>query len=368
MSKDFYKFPSINQYRHVCNSIRHKTQATMIRENEGANHKFEYDSKNLDLDKFNPTLNYKGYIKIDGTNCAIINTPDNSLLYQSRSRPISIKDDHYGFSYFCDIEVKYDDWIQFFGSVSVNIPEGYENGDIIAYGEWCGPKIQKGIGLSKLPEKAFIIFGIKVALSEEDYVWLDLEALKAIKPHARVHMITEFPSTEITIDFTTPQAVVGKLIEETNKVEADCPVAKQLGVEGSGEGLVWHCTNTDFQHHKYWFKVVGERHSRNRVKNIVQVDPEQVKNENEFVHLVITENRLMQGVHVLEEMGIPLEKKSTPHFLKWMYADVIKEEQDIIDVSEVDPKRIGKLINARSKEWWLKYLDYGESNVIEDSE
>ena len=82
--------------------------------------------------------------KIDGTNAAVIVTPDGGIGAQSRSRLITPDDDNFGFAR----------WV-------------YENSEPLAlalgpgrhFGEWWGSGIQRGYGLAK-GEKRFSLFNV----------------------------------------------------------------------------------------------------------------------------------------------------------------------------------------------------------------
>jgi hypothetical protein len=187
----------------------------------------------------------------------------------------------------------------------------------------------------------FIIFGYKI-----DDVWC------GISPQSNeqgIYHIGQFPTYEVEIDFENPELIQNTLIEITNKVENECPVGKFFGVSGIGEGVVFEAIgNPDYQ-----FKSKGEKHSSSKVKSLNAVDVELVEEIKEFVDLVITENRLEQGLQYLQEMGFSLEPKSTGEFLSWIVKDVIKEEIDTIVANQFDVKKIKSAISVKARIWFL---------------
>jgi hypothetical protein len=68
----------------------------------------------------------------------------------------------------------------------------------------------------------------------------------------------------------------------TNEVENECPVAKQFGVSGIGEGIVFSHMTPDGV--VYRFKSKGEKHSKGpKIKKLKTVDDEK---ENKIIDVV----------------------------------------------------------------------------------
>ena len=138
----------------------------------------------------------------------------------------------------------------------------------------------------------------------------------------------------------------------TVAVETSCPVGKQLGVEGTGEGLVFTCATN--QHWK--FKSKGEKHSVSKVKTLTAVDVELMKNITEFVDMAVTENRLEQGLSYFKENNIEIEPKNVGQFLRWIVTDVLKEESDTLEKSGLDDKKIKNAIVSKARIWYLNSI------------
>ena len=313
------KFPSIDQFRHVVRNIR-KISNTM------------------------PTLHYIGTVKLHGTNASVVVIGDN-VQYQSRNNVISVESDNAGFAAFAE-EVGKDYWRQY--NVLGN--------EVVIYGEWCGGNIRKGVAICDL-EKMFVVFKIKV-----DGGWLSKEEMEPYFRDAsseifRVYNIFMFPYFELDIDFLKPEQSQNILAQLTQQVENECPVAKYFGISGTGEGIVWTCYDPEYNHSDFFFKTKGQKHSASKVKKIANIDIEKVNSLNEFVDKVVTESRLLQGVDYLVEQEYDIDQKSTSVFLKWLYNDIIKEEQDTLEESGLDQKEIGAYISRSGKDWWFNFLD-----------
>lgn len=207
------------------------------------------------------------------------------------------------------------------------------------YGEWCGKAIQKGVGVSEL-DKMFVIFAVKA-----DDVWLDVTPSIM---YERIFHVKQFPHWTMEIDFNNPELSQTRLVELTNMVEDECPVAKHFGVSGVGEGIVWSTPDR-----RFCFKVKGEKHSVTKVKTLAEVDVEMVNGVAAFVDYAVTDARLQQGLDVLRQRGIEIDQKATGEFLKWVVGDVIKEESDTLVGNGLDVKMVNKAISQKARIWFL---------------
>ena len=124
------------------------------------------------------------------------------------------------------------------------------------------------------------------------------------------------------------------IIEITNEVEQNCPVAAAFGIieKNIGEGVVWICNQniSGIKNKPLVFKIKGEKHSISKVKTIAAVDIERVNSIKELASSVTSEARLQQGLEFLKESSIEFDIKSLGQFLMWVGKDVIKEETDTI--------------------------------------
>ena len=350
------KFPSIEQFRNV---IRHvKTHSQYAGKDENGNVIYD-QSKPI------PTLKFRGTVKLHGTNAGIVyDTATGHITYQSRERELSLTSDNAGFML---AQMKHEDlWKQHLRGIYEYDLEAFSVGPhitkIIYFGEWCGQGIQKGVAVSQLP-KMFVIFACKFVFEDGDTEWVDISIGKDMDDGIKipdVHYIDEFPTYEIDIDFNHPELAQNKMIEITEEVEKECPVGKAFGVSGIGEGVVWTCMTEGWTDSGTWFKVKGEKHSVSKVKTLAAVDVEAVANLKAFVDATVTEARLEQGLwNLVHEQLKPIEMTSMGDFLRWVYNDVIKEEQDTIVANGIDPKKIGGAIANVARPWFVKKVNEG---------
>lgn len=351
MSK-FISFPKIRQFKDCVHNVRSRARFRGL----------DADGKAVfDPDAELPTLKFRGTVKLHGTNAAVVLHPDGSLVVQSRKRVLTLESDNAGFAAFVHGRV------EAFRHIFENqiLPEVKETKDkaIALYGEWCGSNIQSGVGLSKLPSKRFVIFAVRLH-SEDGSEWLDMNEFDVMPTHPDfgIYNILEFPYWEQTVDFNSPAESRNEMVNITLDVEKECPVARAFGVDnGVGEGVVWRCIEPGFKSSDFWFKVKGEKHSTSKVKTLASVDPEIAKSAKEFVDTTVTENRCIQGIQYLKEVGKELDKRNTGIFLKWVFEDIMNEESDSLTASSLCAKDVSKPISTKARQWYFDFLEKSET-------
>lgn len=348
----FIKFPSIGQFKET---IRHVTaNARYI--GKDADGKPEFD-----LTKTLPNIPYVGHVKIHGTNASVVLT-ENDFYAQSRNRILTPGDDNFGFAAFIhnifnkSIEAV-DKIRQRYFVTSTELTYAKRAKHVVIYGEWCGPGIQKVVGISKIKQPVFVVFGIRVTDAEDRVRWIDNEWVRGIND--RIFIIEDFGEYKVDIDFNNPGLIQNTLIQYTEAVEAECPVAKYFGEIGIGEGVVWKPECMDLQDDSsYWFKVKGEKHSGSgEVRVLLPVDTEKAASLAEFIKETVTPARLEQAYAYLKEMNKPLDRKSTGDFIKWVITDIIKEHYDVMEASYIQPKAISLPVSNIARAWYFEKID-----------
>ena len=320
------KYPSIEQFRNIIKTVR-SNHDYKGKDNDG-NTIYNHDSPY-------PILTFKGTVKLHGTNAAVVKYKDNdTFVFQSRERELSLTSDNAGFM------------LNMSGKNLSFLFDGIEfENHIVVYGEWCGGSIQKGVALNQLP-KMFVIFGVKV-----DDKWIDI--VKHDNEQGIYH-IEQFPVFMVNIDFNNPELIQNTLLELTMKVEELCPVGKQLGVEGIGEGIVF----TSIDNPDLKFKSKGEKHSVSKVKVLNSINEEELNSINEFVEYSVTENRLKQGLDYMKENNIELSQKNTGEYIRWVINDIIKEESDVIVANTIDLKKANAKISQKTREFYFNNISF----------
>lgn len=319
---------------HDIESLRHLV--------ESVNKHCEYNSLEV-----KPTVKFRGTVKLHGSNGGVRVTPD-AVVAQGRNRELSIQSDNFGFAHFVAGRE---------GHFRFLADQCNGEGDTATiYGEWCGQGIQKGVAVASLP-KMFVVFAIHDHAADS---WVDIHALNLDAPVLdslnadNIYLITQAPVFELEIDFNNPLPAAEEISRLTLQVEEVCPFGKLLGVEGTGEGIVWNSHNYPVH---LTFKSKGEKHKKGGPKNHVPVDPEKVANIGALVDLLLPEWRLEQGFSYLRENNIPVANTSTGDYLKWISKDILKEEGDRIAANPYPWKEIVGTVMTRAKAYYFDKLN-----------
>lgn len=338
MSDTHYAYPSTGQFKNVIKEV-----TTSFRRNRI----FDF-----------PTLTFLGTVKLHGTNASIYShLSHDNFIVQSKNNIITPEKDNFGFATaMTAISSKF---TPLFEKIKKMVQHS-ENTTAVIYGEWCGSNIQPDVALTSLPTM-FVIFGIKI-IEKSNEKWLSYlqvqEVLSSNKEDlaiSHIYSIYDFPTWKIDINFNQPQLVQNELVNITMAVEKECPVSKQLGVIGVGEGVVWkniteHPALLDIP---LFFKVKGQEHSVSHVTSLAMVDTEKVKNISDFVEKVVTENRLKQGLDYLTEQHLDYSNENIKTFISWIVKDCFKEERDIIVESGLKEKDVAQSIAFKAKDWYI---------------
>jgi len=329
----FIKYPSIENFRNIAKSV---------------NKIYQNQSK--------PILQFQGSPKLHGTNAGVVIDEEGNMRAQSRNRLLDINNDNHGFAEFVE-EYKQTFLGAFFGRYTfdhnhvMNYLKNY--GPVAIYGEWCGGNIQKGVALEKL-DPMFVVFDVVLHANKEESTWMGPFLDNEIIENTPIYTIDTFKQWMIEVDFNDPTPALQEMENIVNDVEKQCPVGEYFGVEGIGEGVVFKNYIQYVHNHPLIFKVKGEKHSVSKHKSKISIDPEKAQNIKDFVERVVTENRLNQGIEYLNEMGIEPDQKATGDFLKWVVNDVMKEEKDVLESSQLSEKEAKKAISNHAREWYFR--------------
>lgn len=311
---------------------------------------FRHLVKGLRKQEKYPVLNFRGTVKLHGSNLGI-HYYNGNLQSQSRNQQISVDSDNYGFAKF--IEDNRDIIEKAFAAFSVL----HNTSDFTVYGEWIGPGIQKKVAIANLPTKQWVIFS---AWNGETNSYIDVsESLNTlILPDIGIHCVYEIPTYNIRIDFSNPSDALETLQKYTDEVEKQCPWAAKFGIRGIGEGIVWTCVE-NYSNSDLWFKTKGEEHKRgnDKTKSKIEVDPIIAKKYEDFIDQILPEDRLYQGLEYLKEMNLEIDRKNTGEYLKWINKDILKEEDDLIEESDFEWKQLSGQVSKKARQFFLQQVD-----------
>lgn len=333
--KKLIRFKSIPHFREVVENII--SQSSFIGLDGDKNPIYDYSRPR-------PTLKFKGTVKLHGTNSAVCMCGDE-FWTQAKDDIITIQKDNYGFSFFAN--ARKDSFVNLFNQIRTKYKIS-ESSSIALYGEFCGKTIQKEVAISKI-EKSFFIMGIKIAEEGKDNVWLDFSGLRDTEN--RIYNVLDYKTYEVDIDFNNLEESASKLEEIVLEVENECPIAKEFGFSGLGEGLVWRHELPD--NSQIWFKTKGDKHKVVKSKRVVEVDIEKLNTINEFIEYTCTKNRFEQGISVIFQSN-NLDIKKMGDLIRWVYNDIVKEEMDTLVRNNLEAKDIGKYVSTKCREYFFE--------------
>lgn len=332
---EFVKWPKVRQLHNVRKEIKARKR---YHEVEG-------------LDPYQPPeVQYRGKIKLDGTNAAV-KAKHGDIHVQSRSRIITPGDDNLGFAKWA--------WESGFCQDLSN-----QTGtlDVTVFGEWCGKGIQKRCAISKIDRKIFAVFAVLYEGPLETKLLTDPVDIRKLVPlHDDVYILPWYD--EISVDFASAEALettietLNKTVETVEK--CDPWVDMVFNIQGLGEGVVYYPVHSEGREigdtrsslEGWGFKAKGEEHQVVRQKAPVILDPERVAGIDAFVSKFVTPQRLEQG---LREIGGEADAKFTGNFLKWLGQDVKEESKDELDVSGLEWKDVSKGVMTAARKWWME--------------
>lgn len=338
----FVKFPSIEQFRKVVKTVNDKSAFTGL--DSDGNPTFDYN-------KPKPTITFTQTVKVHGTNAGIGLTTNGKFFQQSRNRLISVENDNSGFANWCEDSNRKPFLMRYLSDALYSAPNDSSNPitQVVLFGEFAGQGIMKGVAVSEI-EKSFFAFGLYY-LHEDGSVTKSIAINTLENSNLNIYNIFMFNNKTVDIDFNNTEEAINKIIEDTLSVEDECPVGKYFGISGVGEGVVLQskCGN-------YIFKSKGEKHSVSKVKTMSPVDTYEMTNIENFVSDVLTENRLKQGIEYLKEIGLDIDNTSTGEYIKWIQADILKEEGDVIENKSLDTKKVNGFIAKKAKSYLFSLI------------
>lgn len=326
-----------------------------------------------------PTITFEGTVKLHGTNAAVVFDREGNHQIQSRQKIITPEQDNAGFARFIESS---DGALEHLRLIADKVFQMHPDADPAAtvqiYGEWAGQGIQKGVGIGLVP-KMFYIFRIRISTNNEQMHWVDLTLLDNFtRKHPSIRSIRDFGVYKRVVDFNYPGLSTFEFAQTTLAVEARCPVAHQMtqelnievpeGEKLVGEGVVWVAVNDGladaifFKHGGLHFKVKGEEHTTSKVKTLAASDPEKVKSVVEFIEYAVTENRLKQGLQVMQERNVKFDRTGTGDYIRWVVNDVLSEEYDTMRASLLEEADVNREVTIQAKNFWFKTISAGEFN------
>lgn len=290
---------------------------------------------------------------IDGKNISDFNVGDtiNSLNIIKIERDES--SDNCGFAFF--VESRKEVYISLIKSLAKSHNIDLKENTIFLGAEWAGQGIQKSVGISEIDKSSFILSHAKVSPfdTKKDSHWISTNNIDSIED--RIYNLDNFKTFSIDIDFNRPDLSQNKMIDMMLEVEAECPVSKEFGHSGIGEGIVFAHLNEDGS--RYIFKVKGDKHSKSKTKTLKRVDDEKVNKIIEIAEQVTPSWRLSQMIAETFNTlnGGVIDRTKLGDYIRAVMNDIIKEEIDIISDAGLELRDIAKYVSTIARDYFFEY-------------
>jgi len=314
-------------------------------------------------------ITFKGKVKLHGSNGGVT-LEGTQIKAQSRNQFIT------GTSGFARIVFGKNE--EYFKSL-ITTPSGQEWKKFTIFGEHCGPKIQRGVALTKLKEEIFAVFAIDIG-GELIIEPGDIERFMTKQgtiPLPPTVFILPWHTDEIHIDLIEALehgsvkvlAGIEQTVQEIDQL--DPWVLKTFGIEGPGEGLVLYPVSlvessditTEYKtlkketFRRFAFKAKGEKHRVVATKTSLQVNPTVAHGVEAYVNLMCPEARLQQGAG---EVG-GYEMSKIKRFIQWITKDVQKEGKAELEVSGLEWKDVTGALTKKASAWYAQRVKQGKS-------
>lgn len=309
------KYPSTEQFKAIVGTILRHYNFVGLDENGNP----VYDGT-----RQKPVIDFIGTVKCHGTNAAVSFNNTAGLWFQSKENIITTEKDNAGFA--------------FFASAKQDV-------------------FRAIVGLENIP-KTFFTFGVKVSNpQDEDFTAYWIEDVSGVMSshENRIYNIFDFETYKITVDFNNPQMVQNQIVEITNNIEKECPVAKAFGFPNTiGEGVVFTAFVNGVRH---CFKSKGEEHAvGGKVKVVRPVDNEKLSKIIDIADKVTPVWRLDQML--TEACGLMnggfIERRKMGDYIKLVMQDIIKEDTATIIEAGLDMKDINSKVSDIAKQYFFQ--------------
>lgn len=293
-----------------------------------------------------PVIHYGSKIKLHGTNAGI-RISGCQVQAQSRNRDITPDQDNCGFAAW--VEETREFWSKW---------DHPGTSDAVIFGEWAGPGVQGGAqaeAVSKLDRKHFFVFAIYEPAA--DVYWTDPLAIGVMLGRIGDLPIRVLPWIDQgPVDFNAGASLEQFAAAISNGAELigehDLYIAKEFGIAGTGEGLVFMPTDrapgSEFA--AATFKVKAEAHRVRKTKAAASAGFQLPDSIAELAASFVTPARCEQA---LREIGGVAERPRMGEFLKWIGGDVKKESAGELEAAGSDWKKVSGIVSKHAAAWFL---------------
>ena len=345
----FYKFPSIEQFRHQLKALKDFIYFNGLVD----------DEPTFDYTRTLPTVAVNCAEKIHGTYAGVVYA-DNQLYAQSRNKVVTIGDDNAGFALFVE---QHKTLLTNICNVLKQVYNLSDSDTIVLSGEWAGGNIQKNSALSDVDKKFLIFPQFRVVHADESVSIYSTDSLHLSSEY--IYILVNFPDATFStsINFESEVSInefLALMESRITAIEESSPVGRWFNHSNNiGEGFVctFTATNSAGESKQFIFKCKGEAHSQsNVIKSQPAKSTEELTALNKFVDSICHSWRFEQGVVESCDTVDSADMKHMGSYLKFVTTDTLKEENDLIIASGFEVKQIMSRVNDRAKKYFLELI------------
>lgn len=311
-------------------------------------------------------VTYRAKVKLHGTCAGIQFNPDGTITATSRDSVLTPTKDNAGFARWVEEREH---------AFRDNVP--LDDATLVLFGEWCGPKIQKGVAINQVEKKVFAVFAARRITAEgSDFIDEPEVLTTLVQGVPGCYVLPWYNDGELfTVDWAETSEALQPVLDRINAhvlsvEECDPWVFSQFGIRGVGEGLVFYplpkgsmirrFVEGESEHGSYerfsnlCFKAKGEKHQVVAHTKPAQADASKAEGVTAFAQMVLPPARLEQGAMAVGDgVTLAFDLKKTGAFLAWISTDVTKECQAELTASGLNPKEAMAAVTAYARQWYL---------------
>jgi hypothetical protein len=304
-------------------------------------------------------VHYGGKPKVHGISGAFQITPQGDVVFQSKRKILDIDNDQ-------------DNMVKFNQQYSSVWSKAAQDNDIVFYGEWAGPRINKGDAVQRTDKPRFYIFAVGLGVvhhphDEDKFIseWMitDPEAIATYLPKGiDPDLVRVLPwETHYSFNFTSEETLAPELARLNADVSifdiVDPYFKREFGIEHPGEGLVCVRKSSNIgelsgeDYARSTFKAKTAKHRvRKQGKPALPKDP-LPPTVPAFVEAYVTDARLNQAIDEICETMPHISQ--TGKIVAWMLTDIQKEGQKELDDMNLSFLKVKPSLGKAIQTLWM---------------
>lgn len=294
-----------------------------------------------------PILTFTGNEKLHGENCAVAYS-NGELWVQSRNNIRTILGDQNDMAK--EVEANRQVWLDMIEYINYKNDIDFTTHTVVLDCEHAGGKIQKNNAACSGTHNGFYIFDYCRIINNEteETVYASNEGLNPPNDK-QIYLLNDFGTYNVTLDFSKPSECVEALEELALKIETNSPIAKYFNKpDNIGEGAV---LTACYKNTLLKVKCKGEKHGgkpKEKKSTVGMTDELKIK-LTELADKVTPVWRITQAIQETNAT----ERKHFGELVKWILADIEKEEAPLLAEAGVDLKKLNGFVTTVVKDYYF---------------